>query len=226
MPRQFLRRAGALLVATVAALLLAPTAATAGSSGGLTAGPLYGGVFMTGSGYTCPSAFNARAGGSYYVITAGSCSSLSSNWYIGSDYLGATVASNFPGDNYGLIRVTNAAWLPQPAILSAKGPISITGYGTPPAGSQVCTTNEQSQVYCAGNIWATNVTVSLPGVTLTGMTEVHFTNCINAVIGSPVFAGSTAVGIVAGVATSCSPGTTMYYQPIGEVMNAYGLSLV
>ncbi|MGA8114888.1 MAG: S1 family peptidase [Actinocatenispora sp.] len=219
------RRLGILFAAVLAAVLLMPAAAFA-DGGDVRTMPLYGGMFIQSGSTTCVSAFNVKAGTSYYVLTSGGCTSIGGEWTVHGVDLGPTAASSFPGNDYGLIQVANPVWQPQPAVLSAQGSLPILGYGSPPVGAEVCTTNETSPVYCDGTIQAVNVTVSLPGGVITGLVQVGFAGCVDTGAGAPVFSGKTAVGIAVAASGNCSGGGTLYYQPIGEVMAAYGLSLV
>lgn len=41
--------------------------------------------------------------------------------------------------------------------------------------------------------------------------------------GGPLYAGDKVVGILSGGSGNCTTGGTIYYQPIQEVLNAYGL---
>lgn len=43
--------------------------------------------------------------------------------------------------------------------------------------------------------------------------------------GGPLYAGDKVVGILSGGTGNCTSGGTTYYQPIQEVLSAYGLSV-
>ena len=57
----------------------------------------------------CSLGANVRSGSTYYVITAGHCTTIAATWYADSaqtTVLGTRTATSFPGNDYGLIRYT------------------------------------------------------------------------------------------------------------------------
>ena len=156
------RLATALAAALVAVLVVLGAPAAGAAAARLTGGPLYGGMVMTdSSGFRCISGFNAHSGSTYYVITASSCTSSASSWYIGGDYLGPSAASGWPGGGYGLIKVADPThWQPQGAIRVAGATVQITGAGNATVGQQVCYGNETSSGVHCGTVQAVNVSVN------------------------------------------------------------------
>lgn len=73
----------------------------------LTLGP--GDAIHTGGG-RCSASVIGTNGSQNYVVTAGHCTNIGSTWTTGSGQtIGKTVVSSFPGNDYGLIQVTNAS---------------------------------------------------------------------------------------------------------------------
>ncbi len=222
-----------LLMLAVLALgsLLVPTAAQAadaGTSAGRirTAPPLHAGEDMTsGSGYHCIASYLAYSGPNYYVITAGHCTSAASDWYIGGHYLGSTTGSSFPGNDYGLIQIADPDyWDPQPGIIHSGGVIKITGVGTATVGATVCIVSRVTGVHC-GTVTGLNQTVNYPEGTVYGLGSANI--CTEAGdSGAPVYSGDKAIGIVVGGSGNCSSGGELFFQPLAEILSAYGLTLL
>ena len=70
-----------------------------------------GGEAITGNGGRCSLGFNVTDGSTDYFPTAGQCTNSISSWYTsGGAYLGPTVGSSFPGNDYGIVRHDGRAW--------------------------------------------------------------------------------------------------------------------
>ncbi len=221
------RLATALAAALVAVLVVLGAPAAGAAAARLTGGPLYGGMVMTdSSGFRCISGFNAHSGSTYYVITASSCTSSASSWYIGGDYLGPSAASGWPGGGYGLIKVADPThWQPQGAIRVAGATVQITGAGNATVGQQVCYGNETSSGVHCGTVQAVNVSVNFGDGVIYGLTQTNMCHQPGDT-GSPIFSGSTAMGVLVGGSGDCSSGGTTFFQPLPQVLSQYGLALV
>ena len=91
---------------------------------------LIGGQAIFNATSRCSIGFNARLGGTRYVLTAGHCTDLAgTTWRQDATTFGSTATSSFPGDDYGTIRVTNAAALSTPLVdrYSAGDDVSVAG---------------------------------------------------------------------------------------------------
>jgi hypothetical protein len=221
--------AATLLAAGVALApaLTAPTAAATPASWDLISGQL----IYSGS-TRCTLGFNARMGTVRYVVTSGHCTSVSGNWYGTGGLIGPSAGSSFPGNDYGLIRVTSTAALSTPLVdrYSGGADVTITGATTPPVGSSVCYSSPIAGWRC-GTVTGLNQSVCYPEGCVTGL--IRTTMCPEAgTSGAPVVtnpgSGTTvrAVGLVAGGSGNCTSGGTTWVQPIGEPLAAYGLTLV
>jgi streptogrisin D len=185
-----------------------------------------GEAITTPSGSRCTSAFNTRSGsGTIYTLTAGHCTNISSSWRAQGTTLGTRAASNFPGDDFGAIRVTNLALNPVGEIRNGSGVIDITRASRVPVGSTVCKTGSTTGTTC-GTVQAYNVTVNYAQGTVFGLTRT--TVCTQpGDSGGPLFAGSAGQGIVSGGTTGgCSGNFFSIFQPVDEALSRYGLTLM
>jgi Trypsin/Alpha-lytic protease prodomain len=188
----------------------------------------YGGqaIYAAGGG-RCSAGFNTQSGGSLYVLTAGHCTEISSSWGDGSQPIGSTAASSFPGNDYGAISIDDPASLdPQGGVLANGGFQDISGAGRVPVGSTVCKTGSTTGTTC-GTVLAYDVTVNYAEGTVFGLTETNV--CTQpGDSGGPLFAGSQAQGITSGgTVGGCSQGGfRSFFQPADEALSALGLTLL
>lgn len=188
----------------------------------------YGGEAITSGGGRCSAGFITRApSGNWYILTAGHCTEGGGTWSGDGQTIGNSAASSFPGDDFGAIRINNpTALAPQGAVLSGSTPVDITGAGQVPVGGRVCKTGSTTGTTC-GTVQRYNVTVNYGGGdTVSGLIQTNV--CTQpGDSGGPLFAGSSAQGIVSGgsVAGCSAAGFTSYFQPAGEALSTYGLTL-
>jgi hypothetical protein len=220
------RRLAATLLAAGLALTATPVASAA------PAWDLISGQLIYSGSTRCTLGFNARAGTSRYLLTAGHCTTVAGSWYGSGGYIGPSAGSSFPGNDYGLIQVASAAALSTPLVdrYSSGADATITGATTPPVGSSVCYSSPVSGWHC-GSVTALNQTVCYAEGCVYGL--IRTTMCPEAgASGAPVVTnpgpGTTvrAVGLVAGGSGNCTSGGTTFVQPIAEALAAYGLTLV
>ncbi|QKW09481.1 S1 family peptidase [Streptomyces sp. NA04227] len=184
-------------------------------------------VFSTAG--RCTAGFNVHSGSTYYFLTAGHCTSGAQNWYADparTVLIGPTAGSSFPGNDYGLVRYQNPA-VPHPSdVRNATGVVTqITGAGHATVGQRVCTTNDQMTGVLCGTVTALNATVNYgDGTVVSGLAQTTLCSQPGA-SGSPVFSGTTALGLISGGSGNCTSGGVTYYQPVTEALNAYGLTI-
>ncbi|WP_405062476.1 S1 family peptidase [Kribbella sp. NBC_01505] len=112
------------------------------------------------TGYVCSLGFNARSSkGTRVFLTAGHCTSgkpsFSRNGYI----LGNTVATSFPGNDYGSVDVIEG-WDQQGSVEGWGAPsVAVHGTASPTVGSELCKSGKSTGWTC-GRIVANNVTVN------------------------------------------------------------------
>jgi streptogrisin D len=181
----------------------------------LTLGP--GDAILTGAG-RCSASVIGTNGSQNFVVTAGHCTNIGSSWTTSSgEAIGNTVLSSFPGDDYGLIQVTNPS-LP----LTNAG---LTSVGSPPEGSAIQKAGSTTGV-TSGTLVGYGRTVNYAEGTVFDMIET--TACVQpGDSGGSLYQGSTAIGITSGgTIGGCGGGFQSFFQPVGEALAAGGLSLL
>ncbi|ASQ92633.1 S1 family peptidase [Streptomyces sp. 11-1-2] len=174
-------------------------------------------------GIRCSAGVNVQSGATYYFITAGHCTDGSPTWYADSGAttpVGPTTGTSFPGNDYGVVRYTNTA-VPHPGTV---GTVDVTGTATAYVGQQVCRRGATTGVRC-GQVTALNATVNYGGGdVVSGLIQTNI--CAEpGDSGGPLYAGDKIIGILSGGSGDCSSGGTTFYQPIQEVLSAYGLTV-
>ncbi len=178
-----------------------------------------GGDAIYSGGGRCSLGFNVRRSDGDYFLTAGHCTRGSSTWNNGSQTLGTTAGSSFPGNDYGIVRYTSNVSRP-----GTVGSINVTGARTPSVGETVSrrgsTTGTRS-----GRVTALNTTVNYPQGSVSGM--IRTTVCAQpGDSGGPLYAGSSALGLTSGGSGNCSTGGTTYFQPVTEALSVYGATIL
>lgn len=189
---------------------------------------LRGGEAVYGGGVRCAVGFNARSGSAYYFITAGHCTSLANTWFSDASHstaVGQTFGTSFPSNDYGLVRylATPSPW--PPGVICNGVPVDIIGVGTPTIGMSVRFAGPTSGCR-SGTLTALNATVNYGGGdVVSGLIRTNI--CAEpGDSGGPLFTpGGLALGILSGGSGNCASGGTSYFQPVGEVLSAYGLTL-
>ncbi|MET8358575.1 S1 family peptidase [Micromonospora sp. NPDC005171] len=186
-----------------------------------------GGQAIYGGGARCSLGANARSGSTYYVITAGHCTTAAATWYADSaqtTVLGNRTATSYPTNDYGLIRYTGRITHPS-AVYTYPGLLTITGPGNAYIGQAVCRSGSTTGVRC-GTVTGLNQTVNYSTGVIYGLIRTNI--CAEpGDSGGPLYVASTGtiLGILSGGTGNCTAGGTTYYQPIAEVLAAYGLTL-
>ncbi|MFE9913854.1 S1 family peptidase [Micromonospora sp. NPDC005553] len=180
-----------------------------------------------GGGARCSLGANARSGSTYYVITAGHCTTTAATWYTDSaqtTVLGTRTATSYPTNDYGLIRYTGRIAHPS-AVYTYPGLVTINGPGSAYIGQAVCRSGSTTGVRC-GTVTGLNQTVNYATGVIYGLIRTNI--CAEpGDSGGPLYVASTGkiLGILSGGTGNCTAGGTTYYQPIAEVLAAYGLTL-
>lgn len=184
---------------------------------------LSGGDGIYAAGWRCSAGVNVRSGSTYYFVTAGHCTDGTPTWYTSSAMtttIGPTTGTSFPGNDFGVVQYSNPA-VPHPGTI---GTVDVTGTATAYVGQSVCRRGAATGVRC-GVVTALNVSVNYASGTIVhGLIQTSI--CAEpGDSGGPLYAGDKVVGILSGGSGNCATGGTTYYQPIQEVLNAYGLSV-
>ncbi|MGW6733665.1 S1 family peptidase [Streptomyces sp. NPDC055013] len=184
---------------------------------------LSGGDGIHAPGRRCTAGVNVRSGSTYYFLTAGHCTADLPTWYTTAALdtaVGPTTGSSFPGNDFGVVRYANAS-VPHPGTI---GTVDVTGTASAHVGQRVCTRGATTGVRC-GVVTALNASVNYGGGDIVhGLIRTNI--CAEpGDSGGPLYAGDKVIGILSGGSGNCASGGTSYYQPIQEVLSAYGLSV-
>lgn len=187
---------------------------------------LAGGAAIYTGGARCSLGFNVRSGSTYYALTAGHCTNIGSTWYSNSSnttVLGSTAGSSFPGNDYGIIRLSQAAPNDGRVTLYNGSYQDITSAGNASVGQRVTRSGSTSGVH-TGTVQAVNASVRYAEGTVSGLIQTNV--CAEpGDSGGPLFAGSVALGTTSGGSGNCSSGGTTFFQPVTEALSVYGVSV-
>lgn len=136
---------------------------------------------------------------------------------------GTFQGSSFPGDDY--------AWVSTPGHTSVGevedyngGAVAVAGSTPAPVGATVCRSGSTTGWFC-GQIQAYDSTVRYAEGTVNGL--IRTSVCAEpGDSGGSLLAGNQAQGVTSGGSGNCTYGGTTYFQPVNEILDAYGLQLV
>jgi streptogrisin D len=182
-----------------------------------------GGEAITGNGGRCSLGFNVTDGSTDYFLTAGHCTDSISQWYTsGGAYLGPTVGSSFPGNDYGIVRHDGGQ--PRPGnVYLYPGTQDITTAANAFVGEHVVRSGSTTGVH-DGFVEALNVTVTYPQGQVGGLIQTDV--CAEpGDSGGSLFDGTAAIGLTSGGSGNCTFGGTTFFQPVTEPLSVYGVSV-
>ncbi|WP_207932951.1 S1 family peptidase [Actinomadura sp. GC306] len=184
----------------------------------------FGGDAIFGGGSRCSLGFNVTRGGQPFFLTAGHCGNSVRNWSAdqrGAQFLGRTVASSFPGDDFALVRTAQPG--PSAVNLYNGRARAITRAGDAVVGQRVVRTGSTTGL-ATGRVTATNATVNYPEGTVSGL--IQTTVCAEpGDSGGPLFSGNTALGLTSGGSGNCRTGGVTFFQPVTEPLRAFGAQI-
>ncbi|MER5263616.1 S1 family peptidase [Actinosynnema sp. NPDC002837] len=186
--------------------------------------------------------YDTRGGDAYYIgsgrcsvgfavsggfVTAGHCGRVG-NATTGYNRVsqGSFAGSSFPGNDYAWVR-TNSSWTSRPWVNRYNGSnVTVTGSTSAAIGAAICRSGSTTGWRC-GTVQAKNQTVNYAQGAVYGMTRTNACAEPGDSGGSWVAGSgySQAQGVTSGGSGNCSSGGTTFFQPVGEILSAYGLSL-
>ncbi|WP_067635472.1 S1 family peptidase [Actinomadura latina] len=184
-----------------------------------------GGEAIYTGGARCSLGFNVRSGSTYYFVTAGHCTNIGTTWTDRSGRtLGRTVASSFPGNDYGVVQYTSTPADTQGAVQLYNGTYDITRVGNATVGQTVYRSGSTTGLH-SGSVTALNQTVNYQEGSVSGL--IRTTVCAEPGDsgGSLLASPNTAIGLTSGGSGNCSSGGTTFFQPVTEPLSRYGLSV-
>jgi streptogrisin C len=167
-----------------------------------------GGDAYTIGGSRCSVGLTVRGG----YVTAGHCEVLTGS---GQPNNGTWGGSSFPGNDYAWVR-TNSGVTLQPLV----GSVTVRGSSSAATGAAVCKAGSTTGWTC-GTVGAKNQTVRYQEGAVGGLTASNVLCQAGDSGGGFITSAGQGQGVVSGGNTA-----TCYFQPLGEILSAYGLSLL
>ena len=170
----------------------------------------------------CSIGFSVTTG----FVTAGHCGRVGASATTSSGQtLGTFSGSVFPGSaDMAYVRTVSGTVLRGYINGYGRGSLPVSGSAEAAIGASVCRSGSTTQVHC-GTIRAKSATVNYPEGSITGLTQT--TVCAEpGDSGGPYYSGSQAQGVTSGGSGNCRSGGTTYFQPVNEILQTYGLTLV
>ncbi|TQL03054.1 S1 family peptidase [Cellulomonas sp. SLBN-39] len=168
-------------------------------------------------GSRCSVGFAVQGG----FVTAGHCGRTGATT---SSPTGTFRGSSFPGNDYAYVQVASGNALIGAVNNYSGGRVAVLGSQQASVGAYVCRSGSTTGWRC-GTVQAYNSTVNYAQGTVTGL--IRTTVCAEpGDSGGSLIAGNQAQGVTSGGSGNCRTGGTTYFQPVNEILSAYGLTLV
>jgi hypothetical protein len=169
----------------------------------------------------CSVGFSVTTG----FVSAGHCGTAGQT---ASTSAGATIGtfsgSSFPGNDYSYIRGSSGNTFQGRINNYAGSTIAVSGSTAAAVGASVCRSGSTTGVHC-NTIRALGASVSYSEGRVTGLTQTNV--CAEpGDSGGSFYSGSQAQGVTSGGSGDCTSGGVTYFQPVNEILSAYGLTLV
>ncbi|WP_328471946.1 ricin-type beta-trefoil lectin domain protein [Actinoplanes sp. NBC_00393] len=186
--------------------------------------PMYdirgGDQFVINGNTLCSIGF-AVAGG---FVTAGHCGGTGSPTLgFNNQAQGTFAGSSFPGNDYAWVR-TNGNWVSQPWVNNySGGNVTVAGSQEAAIGSSICRSGRTTGWRC-GTLLGKNETINYAQGAVSGLSRSNA--CAQpGDSGGSWISGNQAQGVTSGGSGNCTTGGTMWFQPVNEILQVYGLSL-
>ncbi|MEV0272795.1 alpha-lytic protease prodomain-containing protein [Hamadaea sp. NPDC050747] len=174
-----------------------------------------GNAYYIGAGTRCSVGFAVTGG----FVSAGHCGTTGATTTQPS---GTFAGSSFPGNDYSWVR-TAAGNTSRALVNRYPGTVPVAGSQAAGVGASVCRSGSTTGWHC-GTINALNSSVTYSQGTVTGLIRTNV--CAEpGDSGGSLIAGDQAQGVTSGGSGDCSSGGTTYFQPVNEILQAYGLTL-
>lgn len=173
-----------------------------------------GNAYFIDNAFRCSVGFAVNGG----FITAGHCGSPGSTT---TTPTGSFAGSSFPGNDYAFVRTSETT---RAAVNNySGGTVAVRGASSAPIGSSICRSGSTTGWQC-GTIQARSSTVNYAEGSVSGLIRTNA--CAEGGdSGGSALSGNQAQGVTSGGSGNCTVGGTTYFQPVGEILNAYGLTL-
>jgi len=180
-----------------------------------------GDAYYINNSARCSVGFSVTTG----FVSAGHCGTSGST---AATSAGATIGtfsgSSFPGNDYSYIRGSSGNTFQGRVNNYSGGTIAISGSTAAAVGASVCRSGSTTGVYC-NSIRAIGASVTYAEGRVTGLTQTNV--CAEpGDSGGSFYSGAQAQGVTSGGSGNCNSGGVTYFQPVNEILSAYGLTLV
>ncbi|KAH7408669.1 trypsin-like cysteine/serine peptidase domain-containing protein [Phaeosphaeria sp. MPI-PUGE-AT-0046c] len=180
-----------------------------------------GDAYLINSSSRCSVGFSVTTG----FVSAGHCgTSGRTATTTGGATLGTFSGSSFPGNDYSYIRGSSGNTFQGRINNYSGGTIAVAGSTASASGASICRSGSTTGVHC-GTVRSLGASVSYAEGRVTGLTQTNV--CAEpGDSGGSFYSGSQAQGVTSGGSGDCSSGGVTYFQPVNEILSAYGLTLV
>jgi len=181
-----------------------------------------GDAYFINRGGRCSVGFSVTTG----FVTAGHCGTAgSTTQYLTSSgaNIGTFSGSSFPGNDYAFVRGTSGNTYAGRINNYAGSTLPVSGSTATAVGGSVCRSGSTTGVFC-GTIRSLGATVNYAEGRVTGLTQTNV--CAEpGDSGGSWYTGAQAQGVTSGGSGNCRSGGVTYFQPVNEILSAYGLTL-
>ncbi len=170
----------------------------------------------------CSVGFSVTTG----FVSAGHCGDPGDSATTSSGQaLGTFSGSVFPGSaDMSYVRTVSGTTLRGYINGYGQGSLPVQGSTESAIGASICRSGSTTQVHC-GTVRAKGATVNYAEGSVTGLTQTNV--CAEpGDSGGSFYSGSQAQGVTSGGSGNCQSGGTTYFQPVNEILQTYGLTLV
>jgi streptogrisin C len=181
-----------------------------------------GDAYLINRSGRCSVGFSVTTG----FVSAGHCGTAGTTVTTsGGATLGSFSGSVFPGNgDYSYVRGSSGNTFSGRINNYSGGTLPVSGSTASPVGASICRSGSTTGVYC-GAVRALGATVSYSQGRVTGLTQTSV--CAEpGDSGGSFYSGAQAQGVTSGGSGDCTSGGTTYFQPVNEILSAYGLTLV
>lgn len=180
-----------------------------------------GDAYYINNSARCSVGFSVTTG----FVSAGHCGTSGSRATTSAGAsIGTFSGSSFPGNDYSYIRGSSGNTFQGRVNNYSGGTIAVSGSTAAAVGASVCRSGSTTGVYC-NSIRAIGASVSYAEGRVTGLTQTNV--CAEpGDSGGSFYSGSQAQGVTSGGSGNCNSGGVTYFQPVNEILSAYGLTLV
>jgi streptogrisin C len=180
-----------------------------------------GDAYYIDSRFRCSVGFSVNGG----FVTAGHCGGSGSttaghNWVAQGTFRG----SSFPTNDYAWVEV-DGSWNTQPDVNNyAGGVVHVAGSQVASIGSSICRSGSTTGWRC-GLVEALDVTVRFDDGSLLYEATQTSACAQGGDSGGSFMSGDQAQGVLSGGSGNCTTGGRTFFQPVNEILSAYGLAL-